>query len=67
MRKESAVASAEVRKHSENDLKCEDLCAFSSWKPIVQQAWKHPFTARTNQTISQGGYGFIWWSEQDTG
>ena len=27
---ESAAASAEVRKHSENNLKCEGLCAFSS-------------------------------------
>ena len=27
---ESAAASAEVRKHSENNLKCESLCAFSS-------------------------------------
>ena len=27
---ESAAASAEVRKHSENNLKCEGLRAFSS-------------------------------------
>ena len=73
---ESAAASAEVRKHSENDQKCEQLgwsVCVKQFKPMVHEAWKHstPHVWPTSSPSEpkdhvQGDYGPIWSSQHVT-